>query len=129
MNHHQHPHRTILLSSSFQYPERRLFFARARLFLDRIELSGWNFNKREVRQIQLDELDQIEWNAHDAVFHLREGGSIRILLPQTASWRHTLEQRFTWSAPGRFPIAARTSTTARHDLPLNELVTFATAMG
>ena len=34
-----HPHSVVLLTSRFQYPDRRLFFTRARLFFDRIELS------------------------------------------------------------------------------------------
>lgn len=129
MNVFQHPHRIVLLSSSFHFPERRLFFARARLFLDRIELSGWHFGKREVITIPLDQLDQIDWNAQDAVFHLRGGSTVRITLPQSKSWQHTLEQRLSWSAPGRFPMAATVTTTARDDASLTELVTFATAMG
>lgn len=128
MNLH-HPHRIVLLSSSFQFPERRLFFARARLFLDRIELSGWHYNKREVLKIRLDELDHIEWDGTDAVFHLDGDQTIRIQLPQATSWRYTLEQRLSWSAPGRFRMAAPVSTTARRDDSLTELVTFATAMG
>ncbi len=127
----QHPHRVELLSSSFQYPDRRLFFTRARLFLDRIELSGWQFGKKHERRILLDELQKIEWDggASQAVFHLSEEESVRLRLPQLDSWKHSLEQRLSWSAPGRFRIAAPASHTARRDLPLQDLVTLASAMG
>ncbi len=126
-----HPHRVQLLSSRFKVHGRRLFFTRARLFLDRIELSGWHLGKRYVEYIPLDRLDDIEWDAEasDAAFHLNEGKTIRVRLPHMDRWKHSLEQRLTWSAPGRFPIASRFTTTAYRELPLPELITFTTSMG
>ncbi len=127
-----HPHSVVLLTSRFQYPGRRLFFTRARLFFDRIELSGWNLGRKHTRAIPLDAVDKIDWksNTTEAVVHLTEGESVVIRLSQADQWKQSLDQRLHWNATNYFlTTATKTASTTRPDLPLHELITFATSMG
>lgn len=132
MTTYSHPHQVVLLSSRFSDPEHKLFFTRARLYLDRIELSGWHLGKKYEARIPLHDLDAIDWQtgSSSAVFYLREGQTIRLTLPDLERWKQSVEQRLWWSAPGRFPMASSTSHTApNQDLSLRDLVTFTTSMG
>ena len=121
-----------MLSSRFQYPGRRLFFTRARLFFDRIELSGWKLIKKHERAIALNEVEQVEWDAtaSAAVLHLSEGEPVRLRLKQMERWKRSLDQRLNWSTTSFFPRpASKTSSTARAELPLQELIMLSTRMG
>ena len=125
-----HPHPIQLLSSRFQYADRRLFFSRARLFPDRLELSGWHVGRRHEMHIALTELDHVEWDADAsaATLHLREGETLRLHLPELVRWRQALEQRLSWSAPDRRPVT-RTFTSSAADWSLHDLVAYTTSMG
>jgi hypothetical protein len=131
MTTYAHPHQVVLLSSRFINPEHKLFFTRARLYLDRIELSGWLLGKKYEVQIPLQDLDSIDWqtDTSSAVFHLREGQIIRLKLPDLERWKQSVEQRLWWSAPGRFPMTSTSHTAPNQDLSLRDLVTFTTSMG
>ena len=124
-----HPHSVVLLSSRFQYPGRRLFFTRARLFFDRIELTGWQFGKKHTCAIPLDAVDTIEWqtNTADAVLHLTEGGPVMLRLAQADQWKQSLDQRLHWNTTNYFPTKAPSTT--RPDLSLHDLITFSSCMG
>ena len=127
-----HSHSVLLLSSRFQYSDRRLFFTRARLFFDRIELTGWHLGKKHERSIALDEVTSIEWDAPTsaAILHLTEGESVRLRLSHLDSWKQSLEQRLWWNATNYFPrTTTAVSSTARHDVPLQDLIAYATSMG
>ena len=127
-----HPHSVLLLSSRFQYLDRRLFFTRARLFFDRIELTGWVLGKKHVRAIPLDDVAQVEWdpNTSAAVLHLSEGDPVRLRLSHLDSWKRSLEQRLWWNATNYLPRpTAKTNSTVRRDVSLHELITFTTSMG
>jgi len=127
-----HPHSVVLLTSRFQYPGRRLFFTRARLFFDRIELTGWNFGKKHTRHIPLDAVEKIDWktNTPEAVVHLTEGEPVTLRLSKADRWKQSLDQRLLWNVTNYFPTTATKATsTARPDLSLHELITFATSMG
>ena len=127
-----HPHNIVLLTSRFQYPGRRLFFTRARLFFDRIELSGWDLGKKHTRAIPLDTVDKVDWNrdAPGAVVHLTEGEPVALRLSHVDQWKQSLDQRLHWNATNYFPSPAPAATsTTRPDLPLRELITFASSMG
>ncbi|QXD14204.1 hypothetical protein GQ464_012165 [Rhodocaloribacter litoris] len=124
-------HKIVLLTSSFQYPPRRLLFGRARLYLDRIELTGWHVGEKFHALIPLDEVCRIEWHLEggagpNAVFHLEDGRVIELVLKQGSLWKHTLEERMRWSSPGRYRLAPARPPV---DLPLSELITYSTGMG
>ena len=131
MTTYSHPHQVVLLSSRFSNPEHKLFFTRARLYLDRIELSGWHLGKKYAARILLQDLDAIDWqlDASSVVFHVRDSQSIRLNLPDLERWKQSVEQRLWWSAPGRFPMASTSHTAPSQDLSLRDLVTFTTSMG
>jgi hypothetical protein len=131
MTHSRHPHQVVLLSSGFQYSNRRLLFSKARLFMDRIELSGWDFVEKHRQEIPLDTLCRVEWgtdeaDAPDLILHLKGGDSVALSLHDAERWRQSLQQQMRWRAPDRSPLP--TSST-RPDLPLNELIMYTTSMG
>ncbi len=124
-------HRIVLLTSSFQYPSRRLLFGRARMYLDRIELTGWHFGEKHHQDIPLDEVCRIEWRLQDengpnVIFYMEDGRSHPLILKNADLWKHTLEERMRWSSPGRYPLAP---SRPQPDLPLKDLVAFTTGMG
>lgn len=115
-----------LLSSRFEHPSRSLFFTRARLYMDRIELSGWDLRARYRREIPLNRLCYIEWEGEGrAVLHLRDAEEpMTLVLHEPAQWRKSLEERLRWIAPDR---PARHAD--RRDLPLDQFALFASSMG
>ncbi len=126
-----HRHKIVLLTSSFQYPARRLLFARARLFLDRIELTGWHFGEKYQSQIPFEDLEQIEWKVGEtagpnALFHMADGTTYALHLNQVKLWKHTLEERLRWSKPGLFRLSPSQAT---RDMPLHELVNYTSGLG
>lgn len=99
------PYHLVLLSTRFRLPEQRLLFPSARLYFDRIELTGWHLHERFEKVIPLAEVTGIEWNATMSdgpeeaaatVFLLDDGQALPVQLDQLASWRHTLEHRLSW---------------------------------
>lgn len=131
-----HGHRIELLCTSFRYPARRLFFARARLYLDRIELSGRFFSEKHAVRIRQDEIERIEWrltargtSEPNTVFHLEDGRQIVLVLGEVHRWQDMLEERLNWRAGrpgGLLPSRMLFSTTP--DLPLHDLVAYASSM-
>lgn len=124
-------HKIVLLTTSFQYPARRLLFARARLYLDRIELTGWHYGEKYRSQILFDELEQIDWNLEAAsganvTFHMSNGTTYALRLQQVQVWKTTLEERLRWSTPGLFRLSPNRVT---RDLPLKELVQYSSRLG
>jgi len=127
-----HSHNVLLLSSRFRYPGHRLFFTRARLFFDRIELTGWNLGKRYERTIALDQVDAFEWDlaASTVTLRLAEDERLALQLTNLEAWKRSLEQRLSWNSTYYIPATAvPTHTSARPDASLHELITFATSMG
>ena len=131
-----HEHRIELLSTPFKYPMRRLFFARARLYLDRIELSGRLFGEKHAAQIRQDEVARIEWclaarggAEPNATFHLRDGRRVALVLGDVHRWQDMLEERLGWGAgrPGG-ALPAHLLFAATPDLPFRDLVAYASSM-
>jgi hypothetical protein len=126
-----YPHKIVLLTTGFQEPARRLLFARARLYFDRIELTGWHLGERYLMVIALEDLTQIAWNLNaptgkaNVMFHQADGTTIALALREARLWQHTLEQMRRWgAAPATLPAARPLP-----DVPLHELVHYATRMG
>ena len=98
------PHRLVLLNTHFRPLEQRLLFPQARLFFDRIELTGWQLHERFEETILLHDVAHIEWTPHAAtvpstpnvIFHFTDGTARPLALEQVSSWRHTLENRLSW---------------------------------
>ena len=127
----KYTHKIVLLTSSFQYPLRRLLFARARLFLDRIELTGWHFGDKYQEQIPLDQISWIEWkldavHGPNVIFHLEDDTQFPLILKQAYLWKHTLEERLQWNAPAHFRLS---SAVTKPELPLKDIIAFSSGMG
>lgn len=120
-------HRIELLRSGFQLPERRLFFGRARLYFDRIELSGWQLNARYVETIPLDAVTTIEWRdagkRTTGVLHLDDGRRIELNLDQGTRWREALDVRLSWQPEGQRSYAAD-----RPAQSMKDVIAFSTSM-
>lgn len=103
------PYHLVLLNTRFGVPERRLLFPSARLFFDRIELTGWHLHERYEEVLPLATVTEIDWEPErsttgveaNVVFHLEDGRTLPLQLDQRASWRHTLENRLSWRARQR----------------------------
>ena len=129
-------HRIELLSTPFRYPAQRLLFARARLYLDRIELSGRAFGGKHTAQIRWEEVERIAWcltargaREPNATFHLVNGQAVALVLGEVHRWQDMLEERLAWGdgRPGE-ARPARMLFAATPDLPFHDLVAYASSM-
>lgn len=121
-----YPHKVVLLRSGFQYPERHLFFARARLYFDRLELTGWHLNEHHEEVIPLDQVDTIAWNDDQepvtVELQLKDGRCFALSLSQPTLWKHFLDMRMTWSnSRPAFPVD-------RQPPSLKDLIAYSTSM-
>ena len=126
------PHRVAVLTTRFQYADRHLFLARARLYPDRLELTGWSAHGTHLERIPLDQISHLEWEADASAdasatsclrLDLSTGEQRRLLLQNRPQWEHWLETCLRWQA-------ARAQTTARPAaaLSLPELVAYTSSM-
>jgi hypothetical protein len=58
--HERSPPGTPILSAPYRTTERGLFRARLRLYVDRLELSGWRWWRRVHREIPLPQVSRVE---------------------------------------------------------------------
>jgi hypothetical protein len=119
----------VLLDTGFRYPDRPLLFARARLYLDRIELSGWDIGSRYHVDVPLEHIRHVEWRSlatdePNVVLHLDGRSSVVLIVRKAHLWRHMLEERLRWIPRGARAGAAHVPL----DLPLKELVSYAISM-
>lgn len=87
-----------LLSTRCRLPDRTLWFGRARLFEDRIELSGWTLRGRYGRTVALADVEEVEWWTGEEkvnfALHLKEGRSVPLHLRQAAgTWKFEVQER------------------------------------
>lgn len=85
-----------LLSSRFRDPDQRLFFAKASLFPNRIELSGFAFSGMYRRLILLKHIERVEWrvrqkNAPNITFWLRNGKKKQLWFNGAGLWKYMIE--------------------------------------
>lgn len=125
-----YPHRVVLLATAYKDPKLSLLFAKARLYMDRIELSGWHLGETVKRSISLNQVNEIDWTvqrgqSHNVVFHLSDGTRIPLCLKRVGQWRTILNDNLRWSAPGRLPM---TSDAKVLHLPLKDLIAYTTGM-
>ncbi len=126
-----HSHQVVLVSSRFRYPGQWLLFPKARLFLDRLELSGWRLQKKHRHEIPLDQVTRADWHmdddtAYDVVLHLASGETVCLSLPHADEWKRSLEARLRWTLADPDTVS---STLPRQDMPLDELIMYTTTLG
>ena len=116
-----HQHRIVLLTTSFRHPARRLLFTRARLFPDRIELSGWYPGASYEQVLFLDRIQRIEWHTDEKAspnvhFHMDDGAALSLDLQAPDKWQHTLMRRLGWTPRRERAPLARLGNMGMEDL-------------
>ncbi len=101
-----------LRSVRFRFPSRRVWFGRARLFEDRVQLTGWTLKGRYRRTIPLTRVGRAEWwsNAEGTNFalHLNDGSTCALRLRRgAADWKFEIDALLGRSTlpPARLPDA------------------------
>jgi hypothetical protein len=84
----------IYFDGRFEFQSPALAFPRARLFADRLELSGWRLSGRFFRRIPLRGILQVDAvNDSALVIWLSVGETIRLRVNQASSWKMHIEAR------------------------------------
>jgi hypothetical protein len=82
----------ILLDGRFDFQSPALEFSRARLYADRLELSGWRLIGRYHRRIPLGSVLQVDaLNDSALVIWLSVGETIRLRVNRASSWKRQIE--------------------------------------
>jgi hypothetical protein len=90
-----------LLTDRFSFSNPPLLFARARLFADRLELTGWHLWRRYRRDIRLHHILQVDALAHDRlVLWLAYGETVRIRIRRAMQWKVAIVQQASEGAAG-----------------------------
>lgn len=88
------------LTSPFTFGGPVLWLARARLFADHLELSGWRLRGRYRRRIPLRNILQVDVpRAEELLLWLSNGQSLRLGIPQAHVWKERLESLIAAQAP------------------------------
>ncbi|HMB93882.1 MAG TPA: hypothetical protein VKP65_23735 [Rhodothermales bacterium] len=81
-----------LLNSSFAFRNPTLFCARARLYADGLELSGWSLRGRYRRCIAAEQILQVDVLGEDGLLlWLSTGETLRLRIREAARWKETIE--------------------------------------
>ena len=86
----------ILLSSRFKEPGRRLFFARAALFANRIELSGLALTGIYKRMLFLNNIERVDWKVGqirkaNITFWMRDGDKMQLWMNGAGLWKYMID--------------------------------------
>jgi hypothetical protein len=84
-----------VLSTRFSFEEPALWFARARLLDDAIELTGWRLTGRYQRRIPLHTIVEIDTPTSDCLLlWFTTGRTLRLhLAAEAARWKQAIETR------------------------------------
>ena len=83
-----------VLSARFSFEEPALWFARARLLDDAIELTGWRLTGRYQRRIPLHTIVEIDTPTSDCLLlWFTTGRTLRLYLAEAARWKQAIEMR------------------------------------
>ncbi len=82
------------LTSRFGFRNPALWFARATLLADHLELNGWHRRGRYARRIPLTHILQADVQEHDGLLlWLADGETIRLRIDRAAAWKAAIEAR------------------------------------
>ena len=79
-----------LRTAAFGLEDRWLFWPRARLYTDRLELTGWSLSGRYHRSLPLDRIGEVESIEGSLVLHLTDGSALRIEIDTPREWAAAL---------------------------------------
>lgn len=99
----------VLHTASFQYADRHLFFARARLYEDRLKLSGLQWTGRHTRTIPLEEVARVEWwsgvqKEPNFALHLHDGSRVTLWLKGAGLWKYKVAEHAPNLVPDEEPL-------------------------
>ncbi len=78
----------------FSFSTPWLLFARARLFADRLELSGWHLQGHYRRDIEVARILQVDALENDRlVLWLFSGETVRLRLRRAGQWKEAIEKQ------------------------------------
>ena len=78
----------------FSFSTRWLLFARARLFADRLELSGWHMQGHYRRDILVARILQVDALENDRlVLWLFNGETVRLRIRRARQWKEAIEKQ------------------------------------
>lgn len=85
-----------MLTSRFRDPQKRLFFTKALLFPNRIELSGMALTGMYHRLLMLDGIEHVEWKAGqlkkaNLTFWMRDGTKLRYWMNSAGLWKYMID--------------------------------------
>ena len=86
----------VMLSSRFRDPDRRLFFAKALLFPNRIEFSGIALTGMYHRMLLLENVEQVEWRAGQVkttnlTIWMRDGNKVQVWMNGAGLWKYMID--------------------------------------
>lgn len=85
---------TELLSGSFSFAQPTLLCARARLYEDRLELTGWRLWGHYRRRIPLRRILQVDAPGSDRLLlWLADGQTLRLRIDDARRWQQAIAHR------------------------------------
>lgn len=83
-----------LLSGSFSFARPTLLCATARLYDDRLELTGWRLWGRYRRRIPLRRILQVDVrNENRLLLWMVDGQTLRLHIDDAQRWQHAIDRR------------------------------------
>ena len=79
-----------LRTAAFGLEDRWLLWSRARLYADRMELTGWGLGGRYHRSISLGRIGAVEPIEDGLILHLTDGSALRIEIDTPREWADAL---------------------------------------
>lgn len=82
-----------VLSGGFRFRDPSLLCARARLYTDRLELSGWRLHGRYFRRIPLEQILHVDVpNADALLLWLSDGEKVSLEVEEALRWKGAIDQ-------------------------------------
>jgi hypothetical protein len=75
-----------LRTASFALEDRWLLWARARLYVDRLVLSGWGLCNRYWRRVPLGTIEEVQREGRQLTLHLENGNTLSLLFSNAGRW-------------------------------------------
>ena len=79
-----------LRTAAFGLEDRWLLWSRARLYADRMELTGWGLGGRYHRSISLGRIGAVELIEDGLILHLTDGSALRVEIDTPREWADAL---------------------------------------
>lgn len=83
-----------MYTGRFQFSDPNLWWARARLYTDRLELTGWHWRGRYRRVLPLHQILQVDVPGDEnLLIWLASGETVRLRIKEANRWKTAIEAR------------------------------------